>query len=837
MRRVSVAPAFALLAASILLVSRAGASTLVPPLHDEEAQREAREAWRASLHAAAPGTDWRAIEAANHEAARLLLDARPFAATAAAWSERGAVGVTGRTMTAAASLATPGRIFVGTALGGLWSGDAHGATAWTPMTDALGIGVAQVVVVPRVAGRDDFAITDGNGRVFASADGGVTWSVPSGLPSGAWGGRRLLQDPSSPLRLYLMLKNWFWTGSAWEVDDYLLRSTDGGLSWITLMHVPEGPGNDFWISRVSGSNLYWLSGRTFLRSTDAGATFVPIGVLAGSAATTDVRLAASEAGAPKFYATVQDAGGWSLHTSNGGASWQLRVPTMTDYWGTLGAAIGDSSLVFAGGVDLRRSTNGGASFAPVNSWVDYYSDPTHALHADMMSVTSLRVPPVGGGAPQEMTYVHCDGGTYEMPLASAVPTNLTQADFRNSQYYGLRTSPIHPNVISAGSQDQGYQVTTAPPAFTQVISGDYGHLTGSASTNDMVWSCYPGFLMLQTQENPVALDLPASGSGYPSDTGIQWMPFLRADPADPTAVYFAARHLWRVKHTAPGTFASLASYGDFDNGTGDFVGAFAIAPSNRQRWYVATGNGRFWYSSNAGATWTLSPSAGPGSHYFYGSDLIVSPTNPLVAYACGSGYSNPGVYVTTDGGATWSPYGAGLPSTLVHGLAFDNATSQVVYAATEAGPWRCVGGTWQNLLLAAPGAPLTDYWCVESVPALGVVRFGTYGRGIWDFQTGATLDAGESRGRTLRLTAGPSPTPGAATIAWSQAHAGDARVEVFDVTGRRVAAPVAGWRPAGAQAVAFDGRDDRGHALAEGLYLVRLVAGDARAVARLLVRR
>ncbi len=43
--------------------------------------------------------------------------------------------------------------------------------------------------------------------------------------------------------------------------------------------------------------------------------------------------------------------------------------------------------------------------------------------------------------------------------------------------------------------------------------------------------------------------------------------------------------------------------------------------------------------------------------------------------------------------------------------------------------WRAT--RWENLM--GRDAPATTYWSVEAVPSAGRVRFGTYGRGIWDF--------------------------------------------------------------------------------------------------------
>ena len=48
-------------------------------------------------------------------------------------------------------------------------------------------------------------------------------------------------------------------------------------------------------------------------------------------------------------------------------------------------------------------------------------------------------------------------------------------------------------------------------------------------------------------------------------------------------------------------------------------------------------------------------------------------------------------------------------------------------------------------------APITIYWSVEALPRGNTLRFGTYGRGIWDYKVG--------RGRLAEP--GESPTPAA----------------------------------------------------------------------------
>jgi hypothetical protein len=147
----------------------------------------------------------------------------------------------------------------------------------------------------------------------------------------------------------------------------------------------------------------------------------------------------------------------------------------------------------------------------------------------------------------------------------------------------------------------------------------------------------------------------------------------------------------------------------------------------------------------------------PGEHYFYGNALVVHPTNTLEAFIGGSGYSTVGVRRTTNGGSTWTSAVAGLPSTLTYGLAYAADGSGDVFAATEAGAyrWDRSAGTWENIM--GLEAPITLYWSVEGVAADNLMRFGTYGRGIWDFELGDPQPAGPGLAYCVGDGTGPCP--------------------------------------------------------------------------------
>ncbi len=803
-------------------------ATLIPQDQDEASLNTRRAEWIEQIHRAAPGTDWREIEAANRLESTFLRQAFGAVPLPGEWIERGAQNVTGRTYDCA--IGSDNQLYVGSANGGLFRGPEAGGTNWTPLMDNVGHGVEHVVTL---GGPPPRIVVASNSRLFVSPDGGTTWSVPTGLPEAIWNVARLVREADNTNFVYAMVEGWIWTGVAWDHNWHLLRSSDGGASFAKVYTVPLATRADIWIRRTGAGPMYLAAGSQLLKSLDHGSSFSVAGTLPASG--DFARLAASEAGAPSFYCALRSAGVWTLyHSANGGVNWTNRG-TLADFYGTINASITNPNLVFVGGVDCFRSLNAGQLFVRLNTWDQYYGDPQHKLHADIMGLTSVMRDVLG--APTERIYIHTDGGTFLTTAGGAIPDNITRVGFRNSQYYGTLTSGSDPMQVFAGSQDQGYQVSTSATTlavdFTQVISGDYAHLASSwPDRSRMVFSVYPAFVLVQTgPASAPAVELTNFPAGAP---GFKFLPALAADPADVNSALVGARQIWRVHRNAVNNYTWTALPRDFDHGDGDVVGAIATAPGNPSRWYVATYNGRLYFSNDAGATFTESATPGPLSHYFSGSGLVVSPSDPLTAWVCGAGYSGPAVYKTTNGGVNWLSMGSGLPSTLAFAIALDDLGAP--YVATQSGPYRWNGLSWESLLLTTCCAPVTDYWSVESVPAMGAMRFATYGRGIWDFvRPGIAGAPGPRTPSGLLLSASPNPATHQSVIAFTLPTAGSARLELFDVTGRRVRVLLDETRAAGEHRVKFDGRDDGGMSLRGGLYVARLQTPAGTVVTRLTI--
>lgn len=132
-----------------------------------------------------------------------------------------------------------------------------------------------------------------------------------------------------------------------------------------------------------------------------------------------------------------------------------------------------------------------------------------------------------------------------------------------------------------------------------------------------------------------------------------------------------------------------------------------------------------------------------------------------------------------------------------------------------------------------------NLWQVDGAPAvtqevvMDDFRFLPWPAPVLDVPTPAPGAAGGAR---LAL-ASRNPVRGGATLRCTLAREGPVRVAIHDAAGRAVRVLDGGVWPAGTHELAWDARDASGAPVAPGLYLARLSAGGAFAVARLVVLR
>ena len=90
---------------------------------------------------------------------------------------------------------------------------------------------------------------------------------------------------------------------------------------------------------------------------------------------------------------------------------------------------------------------------------------------------------------------------------------------------------------------------------------------------------------------------------------------------------------------------------------------------------------------------------------------------------------------------TFSDFSQGLPKTMVFNIVA-NEDESLIFAATENGPYVYISATENWFELSGVNTPNQTFWSVEYIPEIKTARFGTYGRGIWDFEVKEIISAG-----------------------------------------------------------------------------------------------
>ncbi len=723
---------------------------------ENEKMNDEREAFFELMHNAAPGTNWKKMDAdARYELmknravkisnARIESDDWDTLANdhvIGAWNELGSYNTAGRIWATEIDFTTD-QVYAFSDGGNLWKGDLDGEN-WAVINDNFKLGgtfLLRKIGDRIIVGTYNWGVQG----VFWTDDEGITWHETTGLENvEAWGSlfdAQLLNDADHTI--YTLAYEWDYV-NWWDIVS-IYRSTDLGESFekIISYDVPTyGYSNKFvlWASRSGDSTCYFIENGNFYQLNDA--TGVP--ELLGSIPYTDdgdIMLSGTDHdGVKEFYAAHYNyvTGTTFIYRSDdGGANWAEtgEVESYNFSKNSFTASETVPGHLYYGGVNTFRSFDGGNDWTLNNEWYEYYDDVESYMHADIPYIQSFYDEASG----QEIILTSTDGGLWKSLNSGLTWNNITNEGMRNAQYYDYYTYRFVPDIMFAGAQDQGYQRSEywedGDFYFNQLISGDYGHFV-SRSGGDNLWCIYPGFAMYITDA--------ASGSNmYFWDfigTGHLWMAPIMQDPFDDEVAWWGGgsdaggAYLWRLEKKPGGVIEPEQQAKNFSVAGGGSISAIAYSPIDPNYWYLLTSTGNFYHSDDAGETWTLTSGFdGPDSHYFYGSSIEPSKTQLGVVYVGGSGYSNPPVYVSTDHGVEFESMSDGLPSTLVYDLAL-NEDDSLLFAATEIAPYVYVKAENQWYEMADDNAPLQVYWSVDYVEEIKTVRFGTYGRGAWEFK-------------------------------------------------------------------------------------------------------
>jgi len=655
------------------------------------------------------------------------------------WASMGPYNMGGRTIAIAFDPIDTATIWLGSAGGGLWKSTTGGigTNAWTYVPLGVPVlGVSSIAINPNnhnemyvgtgevycygsnSQGIGDLRVTRGSYGMglFKSIDGGVTWTQSINWTyqqnRGIWD---IIINPLKPTTVYA------------ATTEGVYKSSDAGSTWNLVLN--QKMCMDLEIHSIDtniilcgvGNNGTAVQG--LFRTTSSGATWaqvtsgLPTTVYKGR-----VTIAKYKNNNDSMYVHICDIyNSVGVYVSaNKGQTWvQQTTSDIASYqgWYAKGLAVqpGNSHNVFAGGVYLFQSTNGGLGFNQNGTASTYHSD-IHDIIFNPKDANKI--------------YIITDGGLYRTNDAGST-FYACVGGYNTTQHYIGSISATDTTVLLSGLQDNYTVKYYGPYNWSPVIGGD-GAYNAIDHTNDQ--NQYGAYQYLNVyQDNsqgnggfpqtilnsPTGPNTGATGGNYAAflapyilcysntqimyaggqalqssaDGGQTWtymgnnpvnngmlIMTIAASFTSPDSIYFA---------TAPDSTHNMKMFFSANDGTtvtdistglpNRYPRRIAVNPSNSKEVYAVFsgfGTGHVFKSTNAGTTWVDISTNLPNMPF---ECITVDPTNPNFIYA-GCDF---GVFVSSDKGQTWSTYDTGFPdATMVFDLIVSES-DHYLYAFTH----------------------------------------------------------------------------------------------------------------------------------------------------------
>ena len=683
-----------------------------------------------------PGSTFRMMRPAAH----------PIVGTS--WHNLGPTNLAGRVSALAVDPTNSSVIYRGTAGGGLWKSQDKGIN-WVPLTDSLGnLSVGAVAVAPSkpqtiYVGTGEGALgidgIDGIGFI-KSADGGVTWTVPDSVLAPKF--FALSVHPTKPKELLA------------ATSKGIHKSTDGGDTWTPkfpqyaateLVRVPGSPSTilaSMWDIRTATST--W-NGYLY-RSTDDGETWSKIGgagippfdddtgrlslAVAGSSPSTFYALAASASGDIKGCAVdhVDQVGFY--RSTDGGTTWTFRSNPVTGgcddsgfdsilagqgwYANSLRVSRTSPTTVFAGGLDLWKSTDGAATWTKKSRWDLSPSSSTY-VHADIHALV--------WAGPRLL--IGDDGGM-SRTLTSAASFVEMNEGVVTRQYYSVAVSPTNRDLVMGGAQDNGTNIRNdTTTTYREVIGGDGFGVAVNSSNPQILYGTVYNSRVFRSQDGGTNFDEITPNFGQSEN--LPFISPLTMDPNNPSVLYTASNFLWKT--TNGGSTWQKTSTTDLGDGSDrGYVTKIAVARSSSSHVLTATGSGTISKSVDGGVTWAKLA----GLPARYATHVEFDPANASTFYVSFTTTEISGrVFKTTDDGGSFVAIDNGLPRFPVHVVRVDPGDPQTLYAGTDVGLYRSAdgGSSWARF---GTDLPAVSIWDIAILPDGSMMRIATHGRGFFE---------------------------------------------------------------------------------------------------------
>jgi len=418
----------------------------------------------------------------------------------------------------------------------------------------------------------------------------------------------------------------------------------------------------------------------------------------------------------------------------------------------------NSNDVHIAGINTWRSIDGGASFTITSQWTPQGAVEQNVgyCHADIDMLQFV----------EDQLYVMSDGGIFiaETPtiVNASYYSDLT-AGLGIRQFYKIGVSQTNPVIVAGGAQDNGSSVMGADGMWSDWLGAD-----GMESFIDKTLS---STLYGTTQYGELYKSLD-NGSNYfylgtPEGKSGNWVTPFEQDPIQVNTIYTGYDQVYK----------------SIDGGT-NWMPVSQIFGGNLDHLKIAATNGNFQYAAR-GAKLYKNTAVGTTTPWtelngFSGNinSIAIHPTDPnKVAIAT---TNNQKVFVSLDGGSSWTPYKLNLPNFSAQALVWQDNDKDGLYLGMNYGVFY-IDNTlteWQPFSNGLPNVMISE---LEINYATNKIYVGTYGRGLWASNLyDETLSISEFKLKDLSVY--PNPASNSINLKWDQDDS--VSIRIYDTQGK-----------------------------------------------------
>ncbi len=605
-----------------------------------------------------------------------------------------------------------------------------------------------------------------NGPVYFSDDEGQNWTLSSGLPSAIKSTIINRQDE----KIY-------------ATDGGIVYvSTDGGVSFTNLQTIGTGGDGTLYSPRYdvqsNAEKVYFAREGQFYELNTAKTSFTLKGSYSGAHGSKSFSIGGDSR---KLYVTENSAY-WV--STNGGTSWTQKYPKGNWYGDRSGnmsagkflaASPENPDYVMGGyaqpvfskdGLNTDNSTNSGWGSYQNGGHLgltDYANRIRFNYHPDFQAQHFFY------NSTGDLFSVGCtDGGMYiSYKVWKDHPTDnggaYTNTDYANAHFININTintpcALIYRHNMFTGNKDKNHIVFSTQDQGTQdyilgttgdmlnvyqTIGGD-GPPLGSADGNwvwkwkrqgSQVWMPYELYDGAGNRRKIGTVSNAASAQTsvtFTQSTNVGWVQAYIDNNEPNKRIWMLNKDLARAEVNGSSLTGTTIS-----KGTGHQVCAFTQATVNPEIVFFLQ-EGKVYKSTNRGDSFgnaISTPFTKTSNKQNIGGGWVLPTNNQWVLFA-GPSANNVGAILSKDGGNTWKDITGDLPTGddfQVGGMT-GTPDGKYVFAGTDVGPYVFVVAEEKWYPMFANGqTAMFNTTSIEYIASEKIVRFGTWGSGVWDF--------------------------------------------------------------------------------------------------------